>query len=87
VLGFLPPLGSLLQGRDARQGLPFLIFATIVTLCACKRDRVKVMPELQKLWGLGTSAVEVQEIRRGRLRSRSQLRGDRRGRQPPRAAA
>jgi hypothetical protein len=83
VLGFLPLLGSLFQGRDARRGLPFLIFATVVTLRACKRDRVKVMPELQKLWGVETSAVDVQEIRRGRLPPR----GDRRGRQQPRAAA
>jgi hypothetical protein len=83
VLDFLPLLGPLFQGRDARHGLPFLIFATVVTLRACKRDRVKVMPELQKLWGVEISAVEVQKTRRGRL----QPRGDRRGRQSPRAAA
>ena len=77
------PFWSLFQGRDARQGLPFLIFATVVTLRACKRDRVKVMPELQKLWGMETTGVEVQETRRGR----PQPGGDRRGRQPPRAAA
>ena len=76
-------LALLLPALAVAQGYPNRAVRVVVTFPPGGTPDIygRVMAaELQKLWGVETSPVEIQETRRSRL----QPRDDRHGRQPPR---